>query len=214
MITLAAIYAVANLSLIFFTLQTTLADPSDPTVTLERAYKQQIKSPRSQQGRLKFNPRDYPFFCDICRTHVKKGTKHCRACNRCAEEFDHHCNWVNNDIGAANFFAFCMMLTSLMVVLVAQIVMEVLTIVIRKQLELKRWIVVALWLCAAIQGVMLLQSAYLLGFTVYLHSQGSTTFEYIRKKADLPVTSTKIRRVNSDLENGPRAEMGACFGRR
>ena len=45
-------------------------------------------------------------FCNICDSYVQARTKHCGPCNRCCEEFDHHCNWLNNCIGTQNYSNF------------------------------------------------------------------------------------------------------------
>ena len=60
--------------------------------------------------------------CEICDAHVLNNSKHCRPCNRCTAEFDHHCSWINNCVGLSNYAHFMRMLILLNVVLTLQIV--------------------------------------------------------------------------------------------
>ncbi|XP_059170532.1 uncharacterized protein LOC131952064 isoform X1 [Physella acuta] len=50
--------------------------------------------------------------CHTCRTVKPLRAKHCRVCNRCVKEFDHHCPYIHNCVGYYNrgsFSIFVMM---------------------------------------------------------------------------------------------------------
>ncbi|XP_012938178.1 probable protein S-acyltransferase 23 [Aplysia californica] len=54
--------------------------------------------------------------CHTCRTVKPLRAKHCRVCNRCVKEFDHHCPYIHNCVGYYNrvwFVAFLGCLTVL-----------------------------------------------------------------------------------------------------
>ena len=38
--------------------------------------------------------------CPTCEVVCSPETRHCFICDKCVEGFDHHCQWVNNCIGA------------------------------------------------------------------------------------------------------------------
>lgn len=111
----AVTYVISFLSMIVYTFRVTISDPTDPTVLLERQFNAANKE---GDHSISFQTKDYSFFCDICETHVLIDTKHCQMCNRCTTDFDHHCQWVSNDIGGANYKDFIRMLTSVMTTLI------------------------------------------------------------------------------------------------
>ena len=70
---------------------------------------------------VEFDVNIYEYYCNVCKTHVKEGTKHCQQCNRCVANFDHHCPWLNNCIGKANYKVFFDMLSWVMISLIFQV---------------------------------------------------------------------------------------------
>lgn len=45
-------------------------------------------------------------FCLNCDSYCLTESKHCRVCNRCVSNFDHHCMWFNNCVGDRNYISF------------------------------------------------------------------------------------------------------------
>ncbi|KAG9393597.1 DHHC palmitoyltransferase [Carpediemonas membranifera] len=67
-------------------------------------------TPESVPAELaRFNP-DYvtcfPAVCPTCNLPKPARARHCRQCNRCVYGYDHHCNWINNDVGQYNLPGF------------------------------------------------------------------------------------------------------------
>ena len=68
-IVLVVTYAISYACMIVYTYRVTVSDPTDPTVALERQFK--------EQNNISFQTKDYSYYCDICDTHVLIDTKHC-----------------------------------------------------------------------------------------------------------------------------------------
>ena len=122
-ILLAIVYGVCAFGTVYFTALTTSSDPTDPTVAEEREFMRR----RKEQGdlSLRFDTSVYDYYCAICNTHVLENSKHCKACNRCTQIFDHHCNLVNNDIGLLNYRLFAKMIGTAFVFLLVSVAIGV-----------------------------------------------------------------------------------------
>lgn len=58
------------------------------------------------QGKEALEDEELEYYCDVCDAYVGDRSKHCGDCNRCVELFDHHCKWMNNCVGAKNYWDF------------------------------------------------------------------------------------------------------------
>lgn len=71
-----------------------------------------------EEGKEALEDESLEYYCDVCDAYVGDRSKHCGDCNRCVELFDHHCKWMNNCVGAKNYWDFlfligCVLLQSI-----------------------------------------------------------------------------------------------------
>ncbi|TYZ64937.1 hypothetical protein PybrP1_000610 [[Pythium] brassicae (nom. inval.)] len=108
--------------------------------------------------------------CHSCHVQRPLRSKHCRVCRTCVHQFDHHCPFVDNCVGRNNHVYFMAFLLTLVVdIALFEYVLG---------LHWRLHGVHALVLAAMVYlGAILLPTAHLLGFHVYLTAKNLTTNE-------------------------------------
>jgi len=64
-------------------------------------------------------------YCPKCIVKKKKHSKHCLICDKCVDNFDHHCYWINNCIGKNNNPIFNIFLISIILNLIYNLIIQV-----------------------------------------------------------------------------------------
>ena len=85
------------ISLLLFILFFILAF-SDPGTLTNNKYKDALDI--IEQGEM------LEYYCPKCLIKMDFRTKHCVICEKCVDDFDHHCFWVGNCVGKKNFSFF------------------------------------------------------------------------------------------------------------
>lgn len=179
------IESIAAVGIVISGYMATAIDPSDPFLQASR---------KARFEKKPYEPAVREFYCGADHTYVRSNSKHCRRCNRCTEEFDHHCKWINNDVGKANYKPFFMMISSVMVFLITYVVFAVILTVkyandhmlvenntyfyASEQDKILAGMVI-LWIIMVPASAFLILDINLVLFHIFLKMKGLTTFQYI-----------------------------------
>ncbi|CAE7791931.1 ERF2 [Symbiodinium sp. CCMP2456] len=173
-LSLAAAFSVIALVMIASGLKAALTDPSHPDVPWKWG-----KGSFDDLGKTELP------LCHTCHVRQEFRTEHCNSCNRCVAGFDHHCIWLNNCIGDANYGSFWTAMVSatlfLVIMCVSGIVLIVVVILYGCPKEL---LLPALGFLLLLNIALLVPIFTLLIFHLALVNNRLTTLEYIMAHLD------------------------------
>ncbi|KAL3685000.1 hypothetical protein R1sor_003022 [Riccia sorocarpa] len=148
----------------------------------------------SQSEPEKYIAAEELLFCSLCEAEIYKQSKHCRACDKCVDGFDHHCRWLNNCIGKKNYKTFVALMTASLLMLITQWSIGIFVLVrcFRGKHKFDAEIVqklgssfsrvpfvIVVTLCTFLAMLATLPLTQLLFFHLILIKKGITTYDYI-----------------------------------
>ncbi|KAF5206297.1 Palmitoyltransferase pfa4 [Thalictrum thalictroides] len=120
-------------------------------------------------------------FCQKCSHHKPPRAHHCRVCKRCVLRMDHHCIWINNCVGHANYKIFFVFVVYAVSASIHSLVLFVGS-VLHDDPEVEKQSDSSSRLYYIISGLLLVSITMalstLLGWHIYLTLRNKTTIEY------------------------------------
>lgn len=176
------IYALIVICIITTGVYVTVCNPESYSLGLSRT--------ASKSGKI-LSDIEYPHVCNVCEAYIKTHTKHCGNCQKCIEDFDHHCKWVNNCIGSRNYRWFVALVASTLlsqVVLILENLILLTEFIINLQdlfsndniYGIHRIFISIFSVLFSIESLgLLIGLSYLLSFHIWIRSKNMTTYDYI-----------------------------------
>mmetsp|Transcript_32312 Transcript_32312/g.78645 ORF Transcript_32312/g.78645 Transcript_32312/m.78645 type:complete len:355 (-) Transcript_32312:282-1346(-) len=152
-------------------------------------------------------------FCSFCTLYKPDRTHHCRICGKCTLRMDHHCPWLNNCVGYANYKYFVLTLLyalSLCAFMVVEMGPTVGQIVVRFPDGLEFLPVAVVYACLCLLAPLLL---CFFGFHIYMTMNAMTTIEYREKKSSTdPYVQRRFEIAHLKYDKGYLRNLCHMFG--
>eukprot|EP00118_Oscarella_pearsei_P005644 m.25980 g.25980 ORF g.25980 m.25980 type:complete len:386 (+) comp29040_c0_seq4:44-1201(+) len=120
-------------------------------------------------------------WCSTCNFYRPPRCSHCSVCDRCVEDFDHHCPWVNNCIGKRNYRHFFYFALALTIYIISTLSFSLYHVVVERD-EYGDKFTIAATVVSAIAFLVLFPVGGLTMFHVFLVCSGRTTNEQVTGK--------------------------------
>ncbi|XP_077226126.1 DHHC-type zinc finger family protein [Tasmannia lanceolata] len=118
-------------------------------------------------------------YCEKCCIYKPPRAHHCRVCRRCVLRMDHHCVWINNCVGYANYKPFIIFVMYAAIGCVYSMVMIISSATQKDQQFSGRTAPKVFYvLCGSIMVALSVTVGVLLGWHIYLLTHNMTTIEY------------------------------------
>ncbi|XP_074582473.1 putative protein S-acyltransferase 15 [Curcuma longa] len=117
-------------------------------------------------------------YCDKCSIYKPPRAHHCRVCRRCVLKMDHHCAWISNCVGYANYkpFIICVFHAA-MASIYSMVVFFINTLENHHNFE-GVYTKIFYVLFGSLISLLSLALSTLLGWHIYLLTHNITTIEY------------------------------------
>ncbi|CAL9079197.1 unnamed protein product [Musa textilis] len=117
-------------------------------------------------------------YCDKCSSYKPPRAHHCRVCRRCVLKMDHHCVWIGNCVGYANYKPYIVCVLHAAMASIYSMVIFASSILGKdhdfKGISNKIFYI----LCGSVTIMLSLAFGSLLGWHIYLLTHNLTTIEY------------------------------------
>ncbi|XP_020258910.1 probable protein S-acyltransferase 16 [Asparagus officinalis] len=120
-------------------------------------------------------------YCQKCSHYKPPRAHHCRVCKRCVLRMDHHCVWINNCVGHANYKVFLVFVLYVVIACIHSMVLlfgSVVHDMHKDQQQNGGSFRTSYIICGVLLIPLTLALSVLLGWHIYLILHNKTTIEY------------------------------------